>query len=106
MAKGKIKSASVLFVCWIGLMAVVCVPSFIAGICCTESGEPTAPLNASVIRLESDFISLSNAADLSAAPDRAEQPGRRQTAEVLDRGSAVKGNRLDASFDTRQETLE
>lgn len=83
-------------------MAVVCVPSFIAGVTYTKPGRPVALLTASVTGLEIDSISLSNA----AAPDRAEQLGRRQTAEVLDRGGAVKGNRLDNSFDTHQETLE
>ncbi len=69
MAKGRIKGASVLCLCWIGLTAIVCVPSFIAGISCTKSGKPITLLNASATPLESDLLSLSNAAE----PDRAEQ---------------------------------
>ncbi len=91
MATDKIKGASVLFLCWMGLMAAVCVPSFIAGVSCTKSVKPITLLNASVTGLESDSISPSNA----VAPDRAEQPGRRQTAEVL-----------DTSLDTHQNALE
>ena len=83
-------------------MAVVCVPSFIAGVTYTRPGRPVTLLNASVAGLESDFISLSNA----AAPDRAEQHGRRQTAEVLDGGGGVKANPLYTSIDPYQETLE
>jgi hypothetical protein len=98
VAKGKIQGASVLFVCWTGLMAVVCVPSFIAGISCIESGEPTPSLNASVIRPKSDFVSLSNAA---AAPDEARQSGLLQTAEVIGRDDDAEGNRIDTLFHTR-----
>jgi len=87
-------------------MAVVCIPSFIAGVTYTKPGRPVTLLNASVTGSESNVLSLSNAANLNAAPDRAEQPGRRQNAEVLDRGGAVKGNRLDTSFDTHQDALE
>lgn len=100
MAKGKIKSAGVLFVCWTGLTAVVCVPSFIAGISCMESGEPTASLNASAPRIESDFVSLSNA----AAPDQTRQPGPLQTAEILGGDDDAKGNQLDTSVHTHRET--
>ncbi len=83
-------------------MAVVCVPSFIAGVAYTKPGGPVTLLDASVTGIESDSISLPNA----AAPDRAEQSGRQQTAEVLDRSDAVKGNRLDTPSDTRQEAPE
>ena len=100
MAKGKIQGASVLFVCWTGLMAVVCVPSFIAGISCIESGEPTPSLNASVIRPESDFVSLSNV----AAPDEARQPGLLQTAEVIDGDGDSRGNSIDTFVHTHHET--
>ncbi|MBC8217639.1 MAG: hypothetical protein H8E73_04180 [Planctomycetes bacterium] len=106
MAKKTVKGTSGLFLCWMGLMAVVCVPSFIAGVTYTKPGRPVTLLNASVTRSERNVLSLSNAANLNAAPDRAEQPGQQQTAEVLDRGGAVKENHLDTSFDTQQETLE
>jgi len=106
LAKRTVKGATGLFFCWIGLMAIVCIPSFIAGVTYTRPGRPVTLLDASVTGSESNVLSLSNAANLNAAPDRAERPGQRQTAEVLDRGGAVKGNRLDTSFDTRQETLE
>lgn len=69
MAKEKIKYASTIFLCWIGLMAIVCIPSFIAGVSCANSGKPIALLNASTTVLESNLLSLSNA----AVPDRAEQ---------------------------------
>ncbi len=90
MAK-RIKYASTLFFCWTGLMAVVCVPSFIAGITCTNSGKPVTLVSASVTGLESDLLSQSNA----AAPDRAEQPDQQQPAEAL-----------ETSSDTHQKALE
>ena len=102
MAKKTVRVATGHFFCWMGLMAVVCVPSFIAGVTYSRPGRPVALLNASVAGLDSDFISLSNA----AAPDRAEQPGRRQTAEVLDNGGAVKADPLDTSLDSHREALE
>lgn len=69
MAKEKIKYASAIFLCWIGLMAIVCIPSFIAGVSCAKSGKPVALLNASTAVLKSNLLSLSNTAE----PDRAEQ---------------------------------
>lgn len=97
MAKEKIKCAGVLFFCWTGLMAVVCVPSFIAGISCTNSGKPITLVNASATQLESNLFSQSNATNLSAASDHAEQPGRRQTAEALGTSSGIHHTALELS---------
>ncbi len=87
-------------------MAVVCVPSFIAGVACTKPARPITLLNASVTGPKSDILSLSNVANSNAAPGRAEQPGQWQTVKVLDRGGAIEGNRLDTSFHAHQEALE
>ena len=106
MVKETVKGASGLLLCWVGLMAVVCVPSFIAGVAYTETARPITLVNATVTGSESDVLSLSNAANPNTAPDRAEQPGQRQTVKVLDRGGVLEEKRLDTSFHNHQETLE
>ncbi|KPK42568.1 MAG: hypothetical protein AMJ65_07400 [Phycisphaerae bacterium SG8_4] len=102
MAKKTVRVATGHFFCWMGLMAVVCVPSFIAGVAYTKPGKPVALLSAPVAGLERDFISLSKAAECVPA----EQPGRLQIAEVLDNGGALEANPLGTSFDSPQEALE
>ncbi|MBL7184886.1 MAG: hypothetical protein ISS70_01060 [Phycisphaerae bacterium] len=69
MVKETVKGASGLLLCWIGLMAVVCVPSFIAGIAYTKPAGPITLVNATVTGSESGVLSLSNAANLNPAPD-------------------------------------
>ena len=94
MQKATVKGASGIFLCWIGLMAVVCVPSFIAGVAYTKPATPITLLNATVTGPDSGILPLSNAANLNAEPDRPGQPARRQTAKVLERGNAINGQVL------------
>jgi hypothetical protein len=94
LTKGTVKKATGFFFCWIGLMAAVCVPSFIAGFAHTEPGGPVTVLNASVAGLNSDFISVSN----TTGPERTGQTGRQQTTEGLDRLCAVNQNGPSTSF--------
>jgi hypothetical protein len=77
-----------------GLMAAVCVPSFIAGVAHTEPGGPLTVLSASVTGLDGDFISVSN----TAGPERAEQTGRQQTTEAPDRLCPTNQNGPGTSF--------
>lgn len=81
MAKGTVKKATGFFFCWMGLMATVCVPSFIVGFAHTEPGDPVTVLNASVAGVDSGFIPVSNA----AGHERTGQAVRQQTREDLDR---------------------
>lgn len=94
MQKETVKGASGILLCWIGLTAVVCVPSFIAGVAYTKPARPITLLNATVTGPDSGILPLSNAANLNAAPDRPEQPAQRKTAKVLDRGNIINGEAL------------
>lgn len=82
MKKQTVKDAGGLCLCWMGLMAAVCVPSFIAGVMCTKSGGPAALVKASVGGVEDDIPLLSGAANPAAGHVKAGQPGRLQTAQM------------------------
>jgi hypothetical protein len=94
LAKGTVKKATGFFFCWMGLMATVCVPSFIAGVAHTEPGSPVTVLNASVAGLDSDFISVSN----RAGTERTGQAGQQQTGEAPDHLCAINQNGRGTSF--------
>ena len=94
LAKGTVKKATGFFFCWMGLMASVCVPSFIVGVAHTEPGGPVTVLTAPVAGLNSNFISMSN----TAMHERAAHAGRQQITEGLDHLCAVNQNGPSASF--------
>lgn len=77
-----LKGAGGIFLCWTGLIAVVCVPSFIAGVTYTKPGRPVTLLNATVTGPENNIYSQSDTVDPNTAPDRAEQPDQWQTVRM------------------------
>ncbi|UCF16838.1 MAG: 3D domain-containing protein [Phycisphaerales bacterium] len=116
---------------WIGLMAIVCVPSFIAGAAHTEIDASSAKWQTLRMRVTAycpcskccgqyaDGITASGheiqPGDTFVAADKRYSLGTEmvipgysnsQTVKVLDRGGAIKGNRLDVFFHTHQEALE
>jgi len=106
---------------WIGLTAVVCVPSFIAGAAYRQTDSTSAEWQTVPMRVTAycpcskccgqyaDGITAFVAADKRhsfgtemVVPGYSE--GR--AVKVLDRGGAIKGNRLDVFFHSHQQALE
>ena len=82
MKKKMVKGAGGVFLCWIGLIAVVCVPSFVAGVMYSKPCMPMALLNATVAELENDDLLSSNTVASAAGGGQAAQPGQWQTARM------------------------
>ncbi len=131
MKKQTVRRSGRALISWIGLMAVVCVPSFIAGAAHTEANESSARWQTVQMRVTaycacseccgqySDGITASGhkiqPGDAFVAADERYSFGTEvvvsgynydQPVKVLDRGGAIEGNRLDVFFHSHQEALE
>lgn len=116
---------------WVGLAAVVCVPSFIAGATYDEAAKSPAGWQTVPMRVTAycpcseccsqyaDGITASGhkiqPGDTFVAADKRYSFGTEmivpgyndsQPVKVLDRGGAIKGNRLDVFFHSHIEALE
>ena len=131
MRKQIVRRSGRALVNWIGLMAVVCVPSFIAGAAHTDTGTSSAKWQSVPMRVTAycpcteccgqyaDGITASGhkiqPGDAFVAADKRYSFGTEmvvpgydysRTVKVLDRGGAIKGNRLDVFFHSHIEALE
>ncbi len=131
MKKQLIRCSGRALISWIGLTAVVCVPSFIAG--ATYRHKDAAASEWKTVRMRvtaycpcskccgqyADGITASGhkiqPGDAFAAADRRYPFGTEmivpgyndsETVKVLDRGGAITRNRLDVFFHTHQQALE
>ena len=68
MGKKTVRRSGRALLSWIGLMAVVCVPSFIAGAAYTKAGKSIMPLNAVVPESEAGTQPLPNEARTEFEP--------------------------------------
>jgi 3D (Asp-Asp-Asp) domain-containing protein len=116
---------------WIGLTAVVCVPSFIAGAAYRQTNSPSAEWQTVRMRVTAycpcskccgqyaDGVTASGykiqPGDTFVAADKRHPFGTEmvvpgysdsQAVKVLDRGGDIKGNRLDVFFHSHQQALE
>ena len=131
MKKQIVRRSGRVLVSWMGLMAVVCVPSFIAGAAHSEVNESSARWQTVEMRVTaycscseccgqySDGITASGheiqPGDAFVAADERYSFGTEivvpgynyaQPVKVLDRGGAIKGHRLDVFFHSHAEALE
>ena len=127
MKKQLIRRSGRALISWISLMAVVCVPSFIAGASHTKTDNSRiVPMRVTAYcpcskccGQYADGITASGhkiqPGDTFVAADKRYSFGTEmivpgyndgRTVKVLDRGGAIKGNRLDVFFHSHQEALE
>ena len=131
MKKQIVRRSGRALIAWIGLTAVVCVPSFIAGAAYRRTDASSAKWRTVPMRVTA-YCPCSKCcgqyADGVTASGHKIQPGdtflaadkrypfgtemivpgynEDQPVKVLDRGGAIKGNRLDVFFHTHQQALE
>jgi hypothetical protein len=79
LKKQIVKGAGGLCLCWMGLMAAVCVPSFIAGVTYTKPGGSAALAEAPVSGVEDGSPSLASGAN---AASQCAQAARSQTVQT------------------------
>ena len=130
MRRQMVRRSGRALISWIGLTAVVCVPSFIAGAAHRQTDLKSVGWHSMPMRVtaycpcekccgkHSDGITASGhkirPGDVFVAADRRFKMGTEMiipgynngnVVKVLDRGGAIKGNRLDVFFATHQEAL-
>ena len=131
MRRQMVRRSGRALISWIGLMAVVCVPSFIAGAAHRQTDSTSAGWHAVPMRVTAycpcskccgeyaDGITASGhkiqPGDTFVAADKRYSFGTEmivpgyddgRAVKVLDRGGAIKGNRLDVFFHSHQQALE
>ena len=131
MKKQTVRRSGRALISWIGLTAVVCVPSFIAGAAYRQTDSTSAEWHTVPMRVTAycpcskccgeyaDGITASGhkiqPGDTFVAADKRHSFGTEmvvpgysegRAVKVLDRGGAIKGNRLDVFFHSHQQALE